>query len=178
MGYVFIHASPPCQRHTVYNNKPKIAESTQQKYEDLLEPTRELLEKTGLPYVIENVPRAPLRDPVQLCGSMFDGRGTYDIQRHRRFETNWPLEAPSKCDHSIWPPNRYPGGRSLIRTGNSKTPVRKTIEIGSWDIPLNVQKIAMGIDWDVTVRELSEAIPPAYTEYIGREWLSSQEAVQ
>ena len=159
-----IHASPPCQHFTKYGNKVK---DIKERYEDLLVPTRGYLDEIGLPYVIENVERAPLLNPVKLCGSMFDGGGTNDIQRHRLFETNWPLTAPGPCDHSIWIADRYPGGRSVARGGHSKALVRKTIEIGSWDIPLETQKWAMGVDWDVTVRELSEAVPPAYTHYIG-----------
>jgi len=163
--FAAIHASPPCQHFTKYGNTVK---DIKERYEDLLAPTRELLQATGLPCVIENVERAPLLDPVKLCGSMFDGAGTHDIQRHRLFETNWPLEAPAACNHRIWAPDRYPGGRSVARGGHSKALVRKTIEIGSWDIPLATQKWAMGVYWDITTRELSEAIPPAYTKYVGR----------
>lgn len=159
-----IHASPPCQLFTKYGNNVKDIHT---RYEDLIAPTRELLQATGLPYVIENVERVPLIDAVRLCGSHFDGKGTNDIQRHRLFETNWKLESPGACDHSIWAPDRYPGGRSVARKGHSQALVRKTIEIGSWDIPLEVQKWAMGVDWPMSVRELSESIPPAYTEYIG-----------
>jgi DNA (cytosine-5)-methyltransferase 1 len=163
-GIDAIHASPPCQHFTKYGNTVKDIKA---RYEELLIPTRDLLKKTGLSYVIENVERAPLFDSVRLCGSMFDNEGTHDIQRHRLFETNWPLEAPTKCDHSIWSPDRYPGGRSKSRGGYSTCPVRKTIEIGSWDIPLETQKWAMGVGWNITLRELSEALPPAYTEYVG-----------
>lgn len=159
-----IHASPPCQHFTKYGNNVK---DIHERYEDLLEPTREALKATDLPYVIENVERAPLENPVRLCGSMFDRKGTRDIQRHRLFETNWHLTAPAKCNHKIWAPDRYPGGRSVARGGHSKALVRKTMEIGSWDIPLDVQKWGMGVDWDITVRELSEAIPPAYTHFVG-----------
>jgi DNA (cytosine-5)-methyltransferase 1 len=163
-----IHASPPCQHFTKYGNTVKDIKT---RYEDLVGPTRELLEKTGLPYVIENVERAPLVNPVRLCGSMFDGMGTHDIQRHRLFECNFLLKAPYRCDHSIWLPDRYPGGRSKSRGGHSQALVRKTIEIGSWDIPLETQKRAMGMNWKIALRELSEAIPPAYTEYIGTQLL-------
>lgn len=166
-GFDAIHASPPCQHYTKYINTVK---DIKERYEDLLAPTRDLLQATGLPYVIENVERAPLKNPVKLCGSMFDGNGTNDIQRHRLFEVNWPLEPPGECDHSIWPPDRYIGGRSQM-CGGSNVLVRKTIEIGRWNIPLKTQKWAMGVDWDITMRELSEAIPPAYSEYIGKQLL-------
>jgi Site-specific DNA methylase len=160
-----IHASPPCQHFTKYGNSVK---DIKDRYDDLLIPTRHLLIQTGLPYVIENVPRAPLIEPVMLCGSMFEGSGTNDLQRHRLFETNWPLHPPGKCDHSKWLPNRYPGGRWKARGLTPSSPVRKTIEVGRWNIPLATQKWAMGVDWKVDVRELSEAIPPAYTEYVGK----------
>ena len=162
-GLDAIHASPPCQHFTKYGNRIK---DIQERYEDLLEPTRDLLREIGLPYVIENVERAPMLNAVRLCGSMFDGKGTNDIQRHRLFETNWSLVAPGKCNHSIWQPNRYTGGRSIER-GGAHVLCRKTMEIGKWGIPLETQKWGMGVDWDITVRELSEAIPPAYTQYVG-----------
>ena len=44
---------------------------------------------------------------------------------------------------------------------------RRTVEVGVWRIPLETQKRAMGVDWDMTREELSEAIPPAYTEFVG-----------
>lgn len=151
-----IHASPPCQHFTKYRNAVKdIAE----RYDDLIAPTRDLLRATGLPYVIENVEGAPLHDPVTLCGSMFD----LDVRRHRLFETNWPLEPPAwPCRHKIW------SRRYKAATGRKKDS-RLTIEIGSWDEPIERQKAAMGVDWKIETRELSEAIPPAYTKFIGEQ---------
>jgi DNA (cytosine-5)-methyltransferase 1 len=96
---------------------------------------------------------------------MFDP--VMDIRRHRLFETNWVLPLPAwPCRHKLHAPDRYPGGRSVSRTGSSRGLVRGTVEIGSWDIPLAVQQDVMGINW-MTLEELSEAIPPAYTEFIG-----------
>lgn len=155
------HASPPCQLFTRYGNAVK---DLAERYEDLIEPTRRLLEQTGLPYVIENVEGAPLHDPVVLCGSMFD----LDVRRHRLFETNWPLEPhPWPCRHGIW------SRRFKAATGR-KPNSRFTIEVGSWDEPLERQKAAMGIPQDrpVTTRELSEGIPPAYTEHVGAQLLA------
>lgn len=161
-----IHASPPCQVFTAYQRTGNVGE-----YEDLIAPTRELLKDTGLPYIIENVVGAPLENPVTLCGSMFD----LDVQRHRFFETNWPLEPPTwGCRHKIWAPDRYPGGRSKQRTGSSRGLVRSTVEIGTWDIPLKTQLRAMGMDEnrEIQVHELSEGIPPAYTEFIGEQLMA------
>lgn len=151
-----IHASPPCQAFTAYRRTGNVGE-----YPDLISQTRELLRATGLPYVIENVEGAPLENPVTLCGSAFG----MDIRRHRLFETNFPLMSPG-CAHGQQAPNRFPGGRSKERTGTNRGLVRNTVEIGTWDTPLSVQEKAMGIDW-MTLEELSEAIPPAFTRHIG-----------
>jgi DNA (cytosine-5)-methyltransferase 1 len=163
-----IHASPPCQAFTAYRRTGNVGE-----YPDLIEPTRELLSATGLPWIIENVAGAPLVDPLMLCGSMFD----LDVQRHRFFESNVPLEPPPwPCRHKIWGRDRFPGGRSVERTGSSRGLVRACVEIGSWDIPLDVQQRAMGIEW-MTLEELSEAIPPAYTEQLGAQLIERVRAV-
>ncbi len=170
-----IHTSPPCQHYTVYRN---VVKDITARYDDLLEPTRELVRGTGLPYVIENVEGAPLIDPVTLCGSMFD----LDVKRHRLFETNWDLQLPEwPCRHKIWGVRRFPGGNKVMRErdgrSRSKALIRGTVEIGTWSIPLKTQKRAMGIDWEITVRELSEAIPPAYTEFIGHQLMQHIEAM-
>ena len=159
----FIHASPPCQHFTKYNNCRK---NLKEKYEDLIEPTRQALIESGKPYVIENVVGAPLLNPITLCGSMFG----LDVRRHRLFESNMDLEQP-KCKHEIWQPNRYPGGRSRER-GNARVLCRGTIEIGRWNIPIETQKAGMGIDWISNLRKLSESIPPAYTKFIGEQVVS------
>jgi DNA (cytosine-5)-methyltransferase 1 len=164
-GVDAIHASPPCQAFTAYQRNGNVGE-----YPDLIQPVRELLEATCLPYVIENVVGSPVRDDLMLCGTMFDP--PMEIQRHRLFETNWPLEPPIwPCRHKLNGPDRYPGGRSVARTGTSTGLVRATVEIGSWDIALSKQREAMGIDW-MYLEELSEAIPPSYTEFIGQQLLA------
>ena len=154
-----IHASPPCQHFTDYRRK---GYGVGDGYPNLIAPLRELLEQTGLPYVIENVEKArpELRDPVMLCGSMFG----LDVRRHRLFETNWPLPQPP-CDHALQRAKgkRFPGATN--RNG------RYTVEVGVWRIPLATQHAAMGIDW-MTREELSEAIPPAYSSYVGRDLFS------
>lgn len=158
-----IHASPPCQAFTAYRRTGNVGE-----YPDLIAPLRALLNATGLPWVMENVAGAPLERPLMLCGSMFD----LDVQRHRYFESNVPLGRPVwGCRHRIWPPDRFPGGRSVQRTGKSTGLVRASVEIGSWDIPLAVQQKAMGgLDW-MSLEELSEAIPCDYTKFIGNQLL-------
>jgi DNA (cytosine-5)-methyltransferase 1 len=153
-----IHASPPCQMFTAYRRK---GHGVGDGYPNLIPDTRAVLDEVGVPYVIENVEqaRAELRDPVRLCGSMFG----LDVQRHRLFESNAPLGAPA-CDHKVWTP-RFP-------PATNRTNLRKTVEVGVWRIPLPVQRQAMGVDW-MELRELSEAIPPAYTEHLGAQLLGS-----
>ena len=150
-----IHASPPCQWGTAYRRRPNHVKDCP----NLIEPTRALLEETGLPYIIEQPEgnKAALKDPITLCGSSFG----LDVRRHRSFETNWDLPSVP-CNHS-WQTPRFP-------PATNRTNLRSTVEVGVWRIPLEVQKKAMGIEW-MTLEELSEAIPPAYTEYIGRQLL-------
>lgn len=162
-----IHASPPCQHFTKYNNCRKNIKS---RYEDLIEPIRKALISSGKFYIIENVVGAPLNNPATLCGSMFG----LDVRRHRLFETNFLLITPN-CNHSMWPPNRYPGGRSRER-GHARVLCRNTIEVGRWNIPIAVQQKGMGIHWISNLRMLSESIPPAYTEYIGNQLINCLEA--
>lgn len=151
---VAIHASPPCQCFTAYRRRGADVGAG---YVNLIPQTRELLDSSGLPYVIENVPGAPLINTVQYCGSSF----SLDIRRHRLFESNIDLVAP-RCNHA-WQTPRFP-------CATNRTNKRRTMEIGVWRIPLEQQQTAMGIT-GVTLRELSQAIPPAYTEHIGKQLL-------
>lgn len=156
-----VHTSPPCQRFTAYGRSD--TKGWRENYLDLVEPTRDALIRTGLPYVIENVPGAPLIDPIQLCGSSFH----LDVRRHRLFESNIPLMAVP-CDHSWQTPRFAPA--------SNRTNLRSTVEVGVWRIPLDVQRAAMGIDW-MELRELSEALPPAFTEHIGRQLIQHLDQV-
>lgn len=152
-GFDAIHASPPCQGFTVYRNNNNVRPQ-----ENLIPATRNLLQFSGLPYVIENVVGAPLIDPILLCGSVFN----LNVRRHRMFESNVTIPR-IKCDHSWQTPRFAPSSK--------RKNLRCTVEIGVWRIPLWLQQEAMDIDW-MTLEELSEAIPPAYTEYIGKAILS------
>lgn len=151
-----IHASPPCQFATAYRRRRGVAVDAV----NLIPVTRALLKHVGRPYVIENVEQARphLHDPVMLCGGAFG----LDVQRHRLFESNLPLTSPG-CDHSWWTP-RFP-------PATNRTNLRKTVEVGVYRIPLPVQRAAMGIDW-MRLPELSQAIPPAYTEHLGTQLLA------
>jgi DNA (cytosine-5)-methyltransferase 1 len=145
-----VHASPPCQAHS---NAQKIQGRA---HPELIEPVRELLQQSGLPYVIENVRGAPLRDPVELCGAMF-GLHTY---RHRLFESNVPLAAPLHPRH-------------LAPTVKMGRPVRE----GDWYHAVgnfsNVGYVRrdLGTPW-MNRDGLRESIPPVYAEHIGRQLLA------
>lgn len=149
-GFDAIHASPPCQAFTAYRRRGAGVGAS---YPDLIEPVRERLEASGIPWVMENVARSPVRPHVHLCGSSFG----LDVQRHRWFETTVPMMSPP-CVHGIWKP-RFP-------SATNRANLRRTVEIGVYRIPLAVQRAAMGIDW-MTLDELTLALPPAYTEFIG-----------
>lgn len=142
-----IHASPPCQAYSPLRHR------TGEEYVDLVDATRSLLEATGLPYVIENVPGAPLRNPIVLCGSSFGlGANGRQLRRHRLFETNFPVMA-MPCNHHGQPIGVYgTGGGGQMTRGYKGTPEE--------------YREAMGIDW-ATRAEIAQAIPPAYTEFIG-----------
>lgn len=149
-GFDLIWASPPCQGFTAYKRRPDHVYPMA----NLIPAIRERLEASGAVYIIENVPgaRAHLRDPVQLCGSSFG----LDVRRHRLFECSWPATAPA-CDHA-WQTPRFP-------PASNRTNLRRTVEIGVWRIPLELQQRAMGIDW-MRKPELSQAIPPAYSHHL------------
>jgi DNA (cytosine-5)-methyltransferase 1 len=151
-AFDFIWASPPCQSFTAYRRKSpsKIGAS----YPNLIPIIRQRLAEISCPTVIENVEGAPLESPVTLCGSMFG----LDVRRHRLFECSFPVLAP-ECRHDLQ--------RGDYPQATNRANRRKTVEVGVWRIPLETQKRAMGVDWSVTLEELSEAIPPAYSKFLG-----------
>lgn len=144
------HASPPCQAFT---NAQKIRGNT---HPDFLAATRAAFELIGKPWVIENVPGAPMRADALLCGAMFSLR-TY---RHRLFESNVPLRAPDHPEHEV---------RST-KMGRAPRPGEFMHVVGNFS-GVTHARAAMGIEW-MTRDELREAIPPAYTEHIGRQLMA------
>lgn len=166
LGAVAVHASPPCKVHTT------LKAFAGEHHENLIPHTRALLRSTELPYVIENVPGAPLLTPVTLCGSMFD----LGVRRHRLFEANWDLMQPA-CRHAeqdaaspLYPVKRYHSGAPVI----TPSPVIGVYGRGQGLGPGEVElwKQAMGIDWMIR-DELSQAIPPAYSRYVGEQLMAS-----
>ena len=185
-GFDAYHASPPCQAFTALRTMPNA-----RPHIDLLTPTRPLLKATGKPYVIENVPGAPMTDAyVVLCGSMFGlGVGPAELRRHRLFELGRFFVLTPSCAHYSRPLvcGVYGGhGRDRRRTignygdGNGRdyrkhpASVLVTGHAGGSSVRDDTQQFstderrqAMGIEW-MNGNELSQAIPPAYTEYIGK----------
>ena len=151
-----VHASPPCQHFSSMTKRW----GREDEHPDLIEDVQIALrmlsdEGDAIPYVIENVPAAPLDDPVTLCGSMFGlGSQGYQLQRHRIFESNVFFFPPAMCAHQGQPLPVYghAGGRS-------KRDGLKFPGTDAW-------REGMGIDW-MTGKELAESIPPAFTKYIG-----------
>jgi DNA (cytosine-5)-methyltransferase 1 len=146
-----IHASPPCQAYSITGNLAR-AQGNKASEIDLVEPTRELLIASGKNYVIENVPGAPLINPVVLCGSMFGLK----VRRHRLFESNVDLGIPPLCRHKEQgrPVGVYGSKNDNIPSGGKTA---RTLEEG---------QEAMGIDW-MPWSKLVLAIPPIYTTWVG-----------
>jgi DNA (cytosine-5)-methyltransferase 1 len=155
-----IHASPPCQRYSDLAKRNQNVET----YPDLLAPTREKLLATGLPYVIENVDGAPLISPVVLCGTMFPG---LRVLRHRGFESNVLLLAPPHGRH----PLVYTMDKRKNHFGQLNQDTAFVQVTGGGNCSKANAADAMGIDW-MTKEELNEAIPPAFTEHLGRQLLA------
>lgn len=157
MSFDAIHASPPCQSYSDLAKRNRNAD----KWPRLIEPVRDLLEASGLSYVIENVEGSPLRNPAVLCGTMFPG---LRVIRHRLFESNFPIYPPPHPSHPLV--HTFDKRKSHYgKTDEWKDFVQVT---GGGNCTIAAAKAAMGIDW-MTKAELNEAIPPAYTEFVGRE---------
>lgn len=154
---VAVHASPPCQRWSDATGVSGVRED----WPDLISPIRDRLREMDLPYVIENVPRAPLRDPVTLCGTMFPSE--LAVIRHRAFETNWPLPQPTHPDRH---PLVYTRDRRKAHYGKLDEATSFVQVTGGGNCSVRRAREAMGIAW-MTKAELNEAIPPAYTAYVG-----------
>ena len=155
-----IHASPPCQGYTAMRHAPGAKGAPR-----LIAQVREMLEATGLPWVIENVEeaRSEMREPIMLCGSGFDlGSHGCELRRHRLFESNVGLYSMG-CQHGDKPVVGVYGGHARIRSArHGGRGTRDAWPNGHKPVAAE----AMGMDW-ATLAEMSEAIPPAYTRFIG-----------
>jgi DNA (cytosine-5)-methyltransferase 1 len=153
-----IHASPPCQPHTILRRQVQVKQDDV----EYIGRVRDALVATGKPYIIENVVGAPLHRPVTMCGTMF-GLGAevegewWELRRHRIFESNRMLSTPRPCEHRsrrVVNINGKPGGSSRSRN-------HRLASAHDW-------RVSMGIDW-MSTRELAQAIPPAFTHHLGRQ---------
>lgn len=159
--FFLVYGGPPCQAYSATSplsngNHPK-----------LIGATRSAMKSTGRPYVIENVIGAPLINPLMLCGTMFGLR----VLRHRLFEASPEIWfPPATCKHNgkASSAGRGGGGRRLRGTLENF----KFITVVGNDYIAKDGGIAMGIDW-MTKAELSQAIPPAYTEWLGQQMLKA-----
>lgn len=155
-NFDLVWASPPCQAYSDLAARNGNADD----WPKLIEPVREMLVRSEALYTIENVEGAPLKDPIMLCGTMFPG---LRVIRHRLFETNFPV--------TPLPHGKHP----LVHTFDKrKNHFGKTDEMedfvqvtGGGNCKIAAARDAMGIDWMVK-KEINEAIPPAYAEYVGR----------
>ena len=148
--------SPPCQTHSITQHLRNAQGKSTDKV-DLIPETRAAFIESGLPYVIENVPGAPLKDALVLCGSSFGLK----VRRHRLFESTIPLTG-LPCDHKGQ-------GRPVGIYGSMRDNIPKG---GRTAHSIEEAREAMGIDW-MLWGDLVEAIPPAYTEHIGRQLLEA-----
>ena len=176
-----IHASPPCQRYT-----PLAKMWNAQAHPDSVPPTRATLQAVGRPWVMENVPGAPMRCAVMLCGTMFGlGTAVAELRRHRLFELSDAFALAPSCQHG-WKAQTiavygHAGGHStrtrerLVigvygggqqRGGKQNRATLRQLRASPQMFNTAARREAMGIDW-MTGNELSQAIPPAYTEWVG-----------
>lgn len=158
-----VHASPPCQASTALTK----GTNKGREYPQLIPATRELLAATGLPTVIENVQGAKVRRDLTLCGEMFD----LDVIRHRYFEVDgFDAEAPAHKPHRGrvrgWRHGAYYDGPYVAVYGDGG---------GKGSVP--EWQAAMGIDWTDDRKAIAEAIPPAYTEFIGQQLLAHVDTI-
>ncbi len=161
-----VHASPPCQGYSRLRHLPWLKG---REWPRLIEPLRVLLWLTGLPWIMENVEDAPMGGLV-LCGRMFD----LPVYRHRRFESSHLLLAPTHEQHTqvIGHGRMVNDRRRTLRSGSASGSWGEseivTVAGGQFKKQQGIR--ALGIDW-MTVAEMCQAIPPAYTEYLGRQLL-------
>jgi DNA (cytosine-5)-methyltransferase 1 len=176
-GFDAIHASPPCQAHTAMKTMHNA-----KAHADLVEPTRAMLVASGRPWAIENVVGAPLIAPIMLCGTMFGlGVEDADLLRHRLFELSDPPLLVPQCQHGRRATVGVYGGhvrdrrrRTIGVYGEGARDSRRKLDKGVDEFTVEDARVAMDIDW-MTLAELCQAIPPPYTEWVGKHLLASLE---
>ena len=170
-GYDLIWASPPCQKFSAMTKRWK---GRSDLHPDLIVPCRQRLKDSGSEYVIENVIGAPLINPVMLCGTMFclQTKHGNQLRRHRIFETSFDIVLTPQCNHNngsaigVHGGGQHPDRRKPATIGVYGNAGGSSLRDGILQFNTQDRRDAMGIDW-MTGKELSQAIPPAYSEFIG-----------
>lgn len=163
--YDLIHASPPCQDGCALTVGTNRAMGWGRQHVQLIPALRELLDATGKPYVIEQPDgRAPVRKDIRLCGEMFGLR----VLRHRNFElSGWTMTQPPHRPHRGrvrgWRHGVYHDGPYIAAYGN-----------GGGKATVTEMQDALDIHWTSVREELTEAIPPVYTQTIGQAYLNAE----
>lgn len=151
----FIHASPPCQ---AYSSGTISARKNGKEYADLVEATRDLLIQSGKPYIIENVPNAPLIDPTVLCGTQFNLK----VFRHRLFESNIPIHGKGKCSHKgLKVKYRLDDDGNMFGVAGHQYGTKE-----QWN-----QAMGGELSFISSKRLMAQIVPPAYTEFLGKQVL-------
>ena len=158
-NFDFVIAGPPCQAYVTMSRRDE--------HHNLIPPTRELLKQTGLPWVIENVPTAPLKRYIMLCGTQFL---TLRVVRHRRFEysddliLNAPLHEPHpelKVYSFDRRPNRPNHKKELNEWDNYITVAGNNASLAAMSDAMNI--------WWMNRKEIAQAIPWKYSHYITKQ---------
>lgn len=157
--YDAIHASPPCQKFSIGRHIHQSGD----RHLDLVAPVRWLLERSHVPWVIENVVGAPLVNPITLCGRMFGLK----VLRHRLFESSVMLMQPGHP--------RHPKGNLTNSNQGYSRGDNGFVCVAGHNFVRKAGAVAMGIDWMGTRHELAQAIPPAYTEFVGKQLMAHLE---
>jgi len=165
LSFDAVHASPPCQASSNLTRGTN-RETKAQNHVNLIPVVRELLKLTGLPWVIENVQGAHMRRDLTLCGEMFG----LDVIRHRYFEVSGfdvqqPAHKPHRGRVRGWRHGQYFDGPYVAVYGD-----------GGGKGTVTEWQQAMGIDWTDERKEIAEAIPPAYSEFVGRQLMAHMES--
>jgi len=172
-----IHASPPCQVHSAMT-KGRWQDRLED-HPDLVDATRQILLALGKPFIIENVVGSPLRIDLMLCGTMFGLQTKFgsQLRRHRLFECSFLVGLTPACQHKkgsvigVYGGGQHPDRKKMPATiGVYSNSGGSSKRDGTSGFSTQDRRDAMDIQW-MTGKELSQAIPPAYTEYIGKELL-------
>lgn len=163
--FAAVHASPPCQHESTLKSM------VTHYYPDLLAPTRDALVKmgkeTGIPWIVENVATAAMHQGIQICGTALG----LNVRRHRRFDSSHLLYGPGRCKHDLDNINVYGHNAWNYRKRSEEYRHWHRHNANQCPVPKVVAATAFEAEW-MTLHGLAECIPPAYTEFLGRQLLA------